>query len=115
MTDGIVSTALFFALIVAVIAGLITLLSGEAMEAHRSPNQGTQRSKGGDRIGRAVWSDRGLAWGLFFRATSDPRRDLDSSGLRGFVIGEGFLAASAGVPRIHFRSCEQTANLAYVA
>ena len=43
------------------------------------------------------------------------RRDLDSSGLRGFVIGEGFLAASAGVPRIHFRSCEQTANLAYVA
>ncbi len=40
----IVSGGLFFALIVAVIAGLITLLFGEAIEARRGPNQGTQRS-----------------------------------------------------------------------
>jgi hypothetical protein len=63
---SIVSAALFFGLIVSVIAGLITLLSGEAVESRRSPNQGTRRSVRAAIVAVGLFGLIGLALGLFF-------------------------------------------------
>jgi hypothetical protein len=42
-------------------------------------------------------------------------RELDAAQIRDFVSQGKVLVAPAGVPRIHFRTCEHTATSAYVA
>lgn len=89
---GVFSASLAFALIVAIIAGLITLFSGEAVDARRSPNQGTHRSIRAAIGTVALCGLLGVfAWGLFLRESSEPVsrliRALGEGGSVGLIIG----------------------------
>jgi hypothetical protein len=94
---SIVSAALFFGLIVAVIAGLITLLSGEAVESRRSPNQGTRRSVRAAIVAVGLFGLIGLALGLFFGLGSDKKMTTSLIlGLAGGLSGGLIVGLIAG-------------------
>jgi DNA polymerase III delta prime subunit len=88
MIVAVLSASLAFALFVAIIAGLITLFSGEAVDGRRSPNQGTHRSTRAA-IGTVALSGLlgVLVFGLFLRDSSKPVSRLIEILGGGFTVG----------------------------
>ena len=85
---AVLSASLAFALVVAIIAGLITLFSGEAVDARWSPNQGTHRSIRAAIGAVALCGLLGvLAWGLLLRESSKPVSGLIEALVVGFSVG----------------------------